>query len=100
MQLDLVIRDPAESLQKLLQAMRRRLTFHENIQCQILEIADSGPALTPQVVQHNLGKVPTGYIANLNKHGTIRSVNQDDWTETEMQLESSVANARVSLIVF
>lgn len=100
MQVDLVIQDVTQSLTKVLQALRRRITFEENIQCQILEIPDSGPALTPQVVVHKLGKVPRGYIANLDQHGTIRSVNKDDWTDTEMQLECSVGNARVSLIVF
>lgn len=100
MQIDQVIRDIPSTVETLVKAMRRRLTFEENIQCQIIVIEDSGPANTPLGITHKLGKVPKGYIANLDKHGTTRSVGQSGWTTTGMQLEFSVANARVSLIVF
>lgn len=100
MLIDQVIRDVPSAIKMLVTAMRRRLTFEENIQCQIIEIPDSGPALTPQTLVHKLGKIPKGYIATLDKHGTIRSVNKEAWTTTEMQLECSVASAKVSLIVF
>ena len=100
MQVDLSVTDISKSVKQLLLALRRRLTFDENIQCQIIEVPDTGAAVTPFLVVHKLGKVPIGYIANLDKHGTIRDVSRVSWTTTQMQLECSVANARVFLIVF
>lgn len=100
MQVDLNVISVEKSLKQVIQALRRRLTFDENLQCQIVTIADSGPALTPFTVSHKLGKVPIAYIANLDKHGSIRDVNRIGWTTTSMQLECSVANAKVYLIVF
>lgn|SRR5665647_3766361 len=100
MQVDLSIIDINKSVKQLISALRRRLTFDENIQCQIIEVADTGMALTPFLVVHKLGKTPIGYIANLDKHGTIRDVSRVSWTTTQMQLECSAANAKVYLIVF
>lgn len=100
MQVDLTIITVERSLKQCLQALRRRLTFDENIQCQIITVADTGAAATPFSVTHKLGKVPIGYIANLNKHGSIRDVNRVSWTTSAMQLECSVANAQLTLIVF
>jgi hypothetical protein len=100
MQVDLSVTDITKSVKQVLLALRRRLTFDDNFQCQILEIADTGAAATPFLVVHKLGKVPIGYIANLDLHGTIRDVNRVGWTTTQMQLECSAANAKVYLIVF
>lgn len=100
MQVDLSVVDQLKSLKQVIQALRRRLTFDENVQCQIITIADTGPALTPLTVTHKLGKVPLGYIVNLDKHGSTRDVNRVAWTTTQMQLEFSVANAKAYLIVF
>lgn len=100
MQIDQVVLDPKKSLQMVIQALRRRLSFDDNFQCSILTINDTGIANTPFIVQHSLGKVPVAYIANLNVHGTIRSVSKDTWSTTQMQLECSAANAQLTLIVF
>lgn len=99
MQVDLAITDTTKSLKQCLQALRRRLTFNDNMQCQIIEILDTG-TVVPLTIVHKLGKIPLGYIANLDKHGSIRDVNRGAWTITEMQLECSVANANLHLIVF
>lgn len=100
MQVDLNVISVEKSLKQVVLALRRRLTFDENVQCQLVTITDTGPALTPFSVSHKLGKVPQGYIANLDKHGTIRDVNRVAWSTTSMSLECSVANAKVYLIVF
>lgn len=100
MQVDLSIVDVTKSLTQCIQALRKKLTFDDNIQCQMLTVLDTGVALTPFTVVHKLGKIPKGYIANLDKHGTIRDVTRVAWTTTQMQLECSVANAKVYLIVF
>jgi hypothetical protein len=100
MQVDLSVITVERSLKQVLQALRRRLTFDENIQCQIISVADTGAAATPFIVAHKLGKVPIAYLANLDKHGTIRDVNRITWTTQSMELECSVANAKLTLIVF
>lgn len=100
MQVDLAIINDRQSLGQVLKALRRRLTFDENMQCQILTIPDTGTAATPFVVIHKLGKVPIAYIANLDKHGTVRDILRSGWTTTQMQLECSASNAQMTLIVF
>lgn len=100
MQVETTILTVESSLRKVLQALRRRLTFDDNIQCQIIRVSDTGGALTPFTVTHSLGKVPIGYIVNSDKHGTVRDVNRSGWTNQTMQLESSAANASLTLIVF
>lgn len=100
MKLDLTYVDPARAIKQLLLAMRKRVTLEDNIQCQIIDIPDTGAALTPFSVLHKLGKVPRAYIANLDKHGSIRDVNRVGWTDVSMDLECSVANAHLVLVVF
>jgi hypothetical protein len=100
MKIDQAIIDPTRTLKAVVQALRKRLSLEDNLQCQIVDVADTGPALTPFTVLHRVGKVPRAYMANLDKHGTIRDVNRIAWTDTEMQLECSVANARLILVVF
>lgn len=100
MKIDQAIIDPSRTLKAIVQALRKRLSLEDNLQCQIVDVADTGPALTPFTVLHRLGKVPRAYMANLDKHGTIRDVNRVTWTDTEMELECSVANVRLILVVF
>jgi hypothetical protein len=100
MKIDQAIIDPSRTLKAIVQALRKRLSLEDNLQCQIVDVADTGPALTPFTVLHRLGKVPRAYMANLDKHGTIRDVNRVTWTDTEMELECSAANVRLILVVF
>lgn len=100
MRVDQVILDEKKTLQTVVQALRNRLSLDDNLQCTIIEVADTGPAATSFTVEHKLGKIPTVYIANLDKPGYISSVSKGTWTITDMTLECSVANAGLTLIVF
>lgn len=100
MQIDLAIIDVKKSLQTVIQALRHRLSLSDNLQCSIITVDDTGLANTSFTVVHKLGKTPEAYIANLDLHGTVRSVSKDTWTTTEMQIECSVAHAQLTLVVF
>jgi hypothetical protein len=100
MKIDLAVTDVQKVLKTVVLALRKRLSLEDNLQCQIVDVADTGPALTPFTVLHKLGKVPRAYMMNLDKHGSIRDVSRGTWTETTMQLECSVANVRLILVVF
>ena len=100
MKIDQAIIDTDKTVKAIVQALRKRLSLEDNLQCQIVDVADTGPANTPFTVLHKVGKVPRAYMANLDKHGTIRDVNRIAWTATEMELECSAANVRLILVVF
>lgn len=100
MKIDLVVTDREKMLKEVIRALRKRLSLEDNIQCQIVDVLDTGPALTPFTVLHKLGKIPRAYMANLDKHGTIRDVSRAGWTDVTMDLECSVANVRLILVVF
>lgn len=100
MNLDLTFIDPEKAIKQILLALKKRISLEDNVQCQIIDVPDTGAALTPFTVLHKLGKVPRAYIANLDKHGSIRDVNRVFWTTTQMDLECSVANAHLVLVVF
>lgn len=87
-------------LQQISQALQKRLTFNDNIQSTVIDIADSGPADTEFVVAHNLGKVPKHYIANLDKAGVVYDSNKSLWSPTQMSLKCSAANTVLRLLVF
>jgi hypothetical protein len=100
MNLDLHFVDANRAIKQLLLAMKKRVSLEDNIQCQIIDVPDTGAALTPFTVLHKLGKVPRAYIANLDKHGSIRDVSRVTWTDVSMDLECSVANVHLVLVVF
>lgn len=87
-------------LQELSKALQNRLTFNENIQSSVVVVPDTGLANSGFVVEHNLGKVPTGYIANVDRAGIVYDFNRNLWSATQMQLKCSVANTALKLIVF
>lgn len=100
MRVDQVILNEKKTLQTIVQALRGRLSLDDNLQCTIITVADTGPAATSFTVEHKLGKIPTAYIANIDKPGNISSVTKGSWTTTNMQLQCSAANAGLTLIVF
>jgi hypothetical protein len=100
MKLDLAYAESERAIKQLLLALRKRLSLEDNLQCQIIDVPDTGAALTPFTVLHKLGKVPRAYIANLDKHGSIRDVSRVTWTDVSMDLECSVANVHLVLVVF
>lgn len=99
MQIDFSLKGDA-LLQQISQAIQKRLTFNDNIQSSILDVGDTGPADTEFLVPHNLGKVPLGFIANLDRSGSVYVSNRGTWTQLQMSLKCSAANAVLKLIVF
>lgn len=86
-------------LQHLKTALLKHLTFEDNIDSSIIDVADTGAAATPFVVDHNLGRIPKYYLANTDS-GSITDSNRSSWTSTQMQLQCSSPHAKLKLVVF
>lgn len=91
---------PTEQLRRIVRGLRNGLTLQDNLQCVILDIADSGPANTAIAISHDLGKIPIVYIWNIDRAGIVYDSNKAGWDTDSMELKCSVANAVLKLIVF
>jgi hypothetical protein len=87
------------SLTRALQALAGRLTLRENIQAKVIEIPDTGPVNTEFIVTHSMGKIPTVYIYNMDRAGTVYDSQRSTWTNKILKLKCTAANAVVVLVV-
>lgn len=87
----------ADVLRKIING---RVDFADNIYCRRLEVVAGGTPNVDFTVQHGLGKIPLGYIANPASSAVIYDgADRADWTENTMTLRSSVAGVTIHLIV-
>lgn len=100
MRISQVILSPAQTLRQILEALASRLDFKENFRCKIITIADTGSANSDNVVDHNLGVIPTGYIWNISAAGVVYDHNRAGWNATSMTIRCSISNASVVLVIF
>ena len=97
---DPVIYSPHSKLGEIIKALQRRLTLKDNIATAIIDVADTGTANVTFTVNHRLGYIPTTYIWNIDRAGTVYDFSRATWTSTQMTLRCSVANAVLKLVVF
>jgi hypothetical protein len=64
-----------------------------------IHMADTGEADTEFTVVHGLGSVPSYFLWNLDKAGTVYASRRSEWTELFMYLKCSAANAELYLLV-
>jgi len=88
------------AIKQIMDALQKRLTFTDNIASSDIVIGDTGSADTVIMIQHNLGKVPRYFLANLDRAGSVYEFNRPLWTPVQMQLKCSAANAVLHLLVF
>lgn len=88
-----------KAIEQLIEAVSGKLEPYNNFSCKIIDVADTGTANTEFTVEHNLGRVPVVYIWNIDRSGIVYDSNRATWTDTEMTLKCSVANAILKLIV-
>lgn len=92
--------DIRSTITNVLRALSNRLRFEDNVDCSIVDVADSGTANTEFTVTHNLGRIPTKYIVvRQDKAGSVYDSSTGSWTSTTMKLKCSAANAVLQLIV-
>ena len=99
MRVSQIILDIRRSITELIQALTNRLRFPDNFQCKLVDVADTGTADTEFIVTHNLGAIPTHYIANVDG-GFVYDSDIGNWTTTEMKLKCSASNASLRLVIF
>lgn len=99
-QLSRVITNVEQTVRQILDALGGKLTFQENLFVEQITIADTGDANSILTVAHSLQFIPIGYIANIDRAGTVYDYARASWTSSQIQVKCSVANASVVLTLF
>jgi len=61
--------------------------------------ADSGSADAEITITHGLGRIPTHYIWNIDKAGTVYDSQRVNWTTNIMYVKCSAANVKLNILV-
>jgi len=70
------------------------------VNSQSVSITDTGTVNTNFTVNHNLNRIPVGYIVSkINKAGVVYT-GSTTWTDKAIYLKCSVANCSVTVVVF
>ncbi len=89
------------SIRDVLRALDNQLTFIDNFQARVLgPIVTPGTANAAFTVTHNIGRVPTNYIWNVDQNCVVYDNTRSGWTDKVMSLKCSVVSATLYLIVF
>jgi len=100
MKLERIVTDTKDTLSRVLEALDKRLTLHENVVSIEATVSDTGTADTEFSISHKLGHVPRFYIANLDRAGVVYDSNRTSWTSSTITLKCSAANASIRLTLF
>lgn len=88
------------SIDRILEAIDGRLDFETNLDCSIINVADTGTVDTSFTVNHNLGRLPKWYLWNIDRGGVVYDFARASWTTTQMTLKCTQANAVLKLVIF
>jgi hypothetical protein len=89
------------SIRDILTALDNQLTPQDNFQAKILgPIVTPGVANTEFTVQHNLGRVPTNYIWNVDQNAVVYDSRRASWTSQQLFLKCSATSVNLYLIIF
>lgn len=94
------ITDETTTIKHLVDAVNGKLTIIENLDCVVVEVADTGLANVEFSVNHYLGRIPTIYFYNIDRSGLVYDSSRATWTENALTLKCSVANAALVLAIF
>jgi len=102
-ELDDILSDLFESLKKytikLADVINGDLRFEENINADIVTVADTGAANTEKAVTHSLKRIPNGFVViSIDKAGYCYD-SGTAFTSTTIYIKCSVANAAVKLLI-
>jgi len=93
-------------LEDLYSIFQRKISFgttvnsnDQNIQGQMVEIADSGAANSSITVTHNLGYIPKFYDVKYANKATQIFDFGTAWTKTQIFIASSTANTKLRIFV-
>ena len=92
--------DLVRVVERIIFGLNGRLNFIDNMEVKIVSVSDTGDVDTEFTVTHNLGKVPTGYIANINQGGFVYDSDKANWTTIILKLKCTTANSALTLVVF
>jgi hypothetical protein len=87
-------------VEKIASICNGQLELTENIRSMTVDATAPGVADTDFTVEHNLGKVPTAFIANLSVAGFVYVQSRTQWNTQTMVVRCSVPSATVRFVVF
>ena len=99
MRVDRVIGDLRKSIEQILKILDRRIDLNYNIDCVVVDVADTGEPGIEFTVTHNLGRVPIVYFYNISNAGFVHDSNRTEWTATQMTLKCSAPNSQLKMVV-
>ena len=85
---------------KIFEITNGYLELGENLRTVTVVFTAPGVANADFTVQHNLGKTPTIFIANLDRSGTVYVQSRTAWNSETMVVRCSVASAEIRMVVF
>jgi len=71
----------------------------DNLASYFYASADSGDADTEITITHGLGRIPSFYLWNIDKAGTVYDSRRDEWTTNVCYIKCSAANAKLNILV-
>jgi len=99
-QISRTVIEVTHTLRQIIDAVMGKLTFEENIFTHQVTISDSGTANVEITVPHSLQFIPTGFIYDIDRAGTVYASRRSAWTTSQMFVKCSVANAVITIRVF
>jgi hypothetical protein len=85
---------------ELSQILNKGLKFSDNFNGEEKTIADSGNADTKCTIAHTLKRIPTGFtVLKIDKPGSVYA-SGTTWTDTDVYLKCSAANAAITVMIF
>lgn len=98
--LDGLIRTLRKFIDDTVYTVNNGIRIDQNLDADIVTVADTGDADTEFTVSHSLKRVPTGYIVSKNSNGGVVYTGETAWTSTAIYLKNTVANGNVNIIVY
>src|SRR5512138_1957313 len=88
------------TIARLANIINGQITFDANIRCKIVTATSHITANTEFTVTHNLGRVPTGYIWNVDQGQTVYSSSKNLWDDKTFRLKCTGSSVNLVLVVF
>ena len=88
------------AIKDIKQVLLGRVTFGDNIACKVVTDTYAGAPNTDIVIDHNLGRIPTGFVAfGVGMSATLYQ-GTAPWTKTQIVLSSSTTPVTFQVIIF
>ncbi|CAB4164980.1 hypothetical protein UFOVP1537_41 [uncultured Caudovirales phage] len=88
------------AVKDILQVINGKIDLADNVFCCIVTATAHATPNTEFSVTHNLQRIPTIYIVNIDRSGIVYDSSRSTWTAQTIKLKCSVASAVLHLVIF